>query len=330
MRTSARQVRIGITALMTCLGSCLHGVAAAQETGGQDAAPGCDLDVQRQVPADVEVGTAIELRLQARQSCYVLLALLDAHGVLELHMPTLGPVGPLLSGGQTVYLPTDSAAQRILTARLPYGSATLMVIGSSAPFPKSVQALFQSSDDPVSAMVASTEAAAVTDELLDSLGEGGGSPKIVRINYAVVVPAARSASYSAEQVVEYFTETTRSIAGPRLDVYVNFALNEADPLPQSAPMLELWGQVLTDPLLSSQRFRIGGHTDDLGSDALNADLSRRRAEAVRDILIRNYGVDASRLEVMGYGSEQPLVEGRSEEARAKNRRVDFERIGIFR
>jgi outer membrane protein OmpA-like peptidoglycan-associated protein len=51
-------------------------------------------------------------------------------------------------------------------------------------------------------------------------------------------------------------------------------------------------------------------------------LSKERAESVRQYLV-NKGVNANRLSAEGYGPDKPLVEGTSDEARAKNRRVQF-------
>ncbi len=71
-----------------------------------------------------------------------------------------------------------------------------------------------------------------------------------------------------------------------------------------------------------RRIRIEGHTDDVGSAKKNQELSQARAEAVRDFLIRR-GVDAERLQAVGFGNTRPLDSHRNAEARAKNRRVDF-------
>jgi len=64
-------------------------------------------------------------------------------------------------------------------------------------------------------------------------------------------------------------------------------------------------QVLGSPTLASRRTRIEGHTDASGSAVRNRDLSRRRAQSVADYLV-NSGIPAGRLEVVGYGSSQPL------------------------
>lgn len=70
------------------------------------------------------------------------------------------------------------------------------------------------------------------------------------------------------------------------------------------------------------RVEVQGHTDDVGDDAANLALSARRAEAVRNGLVRA-GIDASRLQAKGYGEKKPLVPNTSEAARQKNRRTVF-------
>lgn len=64
-----------------------------------------------------------------------------------------------------------------------------------------------------------------------------------------------------------------------------------------------------------------GHTDDVGSEQYNLTLSRNRANAVAAYLISR-GIPASRVETYGYGKEQPLVAGDTEEIRSINRRVE--------
>ncbi len=71
------------------------------------------------------------------------------------------------------------------------------------------------------------------------------------------------------------------------------------------------------------RIEISGHTDNQGSEEYNADLSQRRADAVKKYLIERSGIDSSRLETKGYGASQPVATNDSEEGRAKNRRTEF-------
>lgn len=64
-----------------------------------------------------------------------------------------------------------------------------------------------------------------------------------------------------------------------------------------------------------------GHTDSRASDEYNIALSQRRVDAIRKILIEQYGVDASRVSSIGYGESRPVADNNTVEGRALNRRV---------
>ena len=70
----------------------------------------------------------------------------------------------------------------------------------------------------------------------------------------------------------------------------------------------------------SLRLEVGGHTDAVGSDADNLDLSERRAKAVYDYLVLR-GVSADRLTYRGYGESRPVATNDTPEGRAANRRT---------
>ncbi len=67
---------------------------------------------------------------------------------------------------------------------------------------------------------------------------------------------------------------------------------------------------------------IEGHTDNVGKDELNQDLSQRRAESVRKYMI-DQGIDAGRLTAQGFGPSKPVADNDTKDGRAKNRRVEF-------
>ena len=67
---------------------------------------------------------------------------------------------------------------------------------------------------------------------------------------------------------------------------------------------------------------VEGHTDAIGTDEYNLDLSKRRATAVQDFLV-SQGVTAKRLSAEGYGESRPVADNETEEGRQKNRRVDL-------
>lgn len=74
------------------------------------------------------------------------------------------------------------------------------------------------------------------------------------------------------------------------------------------------------------RVKIIGHTDSDGDDAKNMELSNKRALAVKTMLIKDFHIDASRMESEGRGESQPAVKNDSPENKAQNRRVEFVKL----
>lgn len=67
---------------------------------------------------------------------------------------------------------------------------------------------------------------------------------------------------------------------------------------------------------------IEGHTDNVGTDEYNLNLSQRRADSVVEYLVREHGIARSRLTAVGYGETSPLADNASEEGKRMNRRID--------
>jgi len=72
---------------------------------------------------------------------------------------------------------------------------------------------------------------------------------------------------------------------------------------------------------------IGGHTDDIGKNKTNQILSEKRAESVKQYLVGK-GIDPVRIKSKGYGESQPIESNKTEEGRAKNRRIEFKVLSI--
>jgi OOP family OmpA-OmpF porin len=71
------------------------------------------------------------------------------------------------------------------------------------------------------------------------------------------------------------------------------------------------------------KIRLDGYTDSVGTDAYNMKLSERRATAVKDYLIKEAGVDSSKITAVGHGEADPVADNKTPEGRAKNRRVEI-------
>ncbi|MDP2243000.1 OmpA family protein [Pseudomonas sp.] len=67
---------------------------------------------------------------------------------------------------------------------------------------------------------------------------------------------------------------------------------------------------------------VEGHTDSVGTDTYNQQLSEKRASAVREVLVNQYGVEGQRVNAAGYGETQPVADNATESGRAINRRVE--------
>jgi len=99
---------------------------------------------------------------------------------------------------------------------------------------------------------------------------------------------------------------------------LSFATGSAMLQPSTRPVLDRFAQGLDTTL----RVRIVGHTDSTGGDAINEPLSLERARSVRDHL-RDRGVPANRMDVVGRGSRDPVADNGNDAGRASNRRVEL-------
>lgn len=71
------------------------------------------------------------------------------------------------------------------------------------------------------------------------------------------------------------------------------------------------------------RVEIGGHTDPSGTDKANLKISEKRAQSAKKYLMDKFGIAENRLVIKGYGATKPIADNKTQEGRAKNRRVEF-------
>jgi outer membrane protein OmpA-like peptidoglycan-associated protein len=101
---------------------------------------------------------------------------------------------------------------------------------------------------------------------------------------------------------------------------VLFASNKADLLPSAQNRLNQVAEALAGS--HERTVTVEGHTDSLGSDASNKDLSMRRADTVRNFLVAR-GLSPDRTKSEGLGKDRPIADNLSAEGRANNRRVEI-------
>jgi len=101
---------------------------------------------------------------------------------------------------------------------------------------------------------------------------------------------------------------------------VRFPVNKAEISDEAKALID----EATAPLVKENRgvwFEIEGHTDNTGDAAYNFKLGEERAMAVRDYIAMKHAVALNRLNVISYGEEKPVVDNKTREDRAQNRRV---------
>jgi outer membrane protein OmpA-like peptidoglycan-associated protein len=126
-----------------------------------------------------------------------------------------------------------------------------------------------------------------------------------------------------QAALSQIAETRRTALGLVMNLnsdYLKFDFDKAELHPADKELLSrIAGILMASP---DYTVSVNGHTDDVGTDEYNQKLSERRAQAVRDYLVKA-GLPASIFTVTGHGKKRPLVPGTSEKARAKNRRVEL-------
>src|SRR5262245_28248648 len=138
--------------------------------------------------------------------------------------------------------------------------------------------------------------------------------QVVRISYD-----CNSAPDAESRLERALRETGRA------DVYeIYFEFNSDRIRDESEPTLREIAAVMTRH--PDWKLGIEGHTDSIGSDAFNQDLSQRRAAAVKNALTTRLSVNGQRLTAAGFGESRPKDRNDTLEGRARNRRVELVRL----
>jgi outer membrane protein OmpA-like peptidoglycan-associated protein len=86
------------------------------------------------------------------------------------------------------------------------------------------------------------------------------------------------------------------------------------------------GAALASDELGDFRFSVEGHTDSIGTESANMQLSRARAQVVKEYLIAR-GVPPERLATVGHGEKEPVAGNETDDGRQRNRRVELINLG---
>jgi outer membrane protein OmpA-like peptidoglycan-associated protein len=92
---------------------------------------------------------------------------------------------------------------------------------------------------------------------------------------------------------------------PKIDLEIQFDYNSADISSNSLPSVQALGKALSNSNLRGSTIVVAGHTDAIGGEAYNQDLSERRADSIKRYLTEKYGINGTDLVTVGYGKTKP-------------------------
>jgi len=113
---------------------------------------------------------------------------------------------------------------------------------------------------------------------------------------------------------------TVSAAKPRIDLEIKFDFNSAEIAKSAIADVNNLGKALSDPDLKGSTFVLAGHTDGVGGEEFNQDLSNRRADSVKRYLTEKFGLAADHLVAAGYGKTR--LKNPKNPSAPENRRVE--------
>ena len=157
----------------------------------------------------------------------------------------------------------------------------------------------------------------VTKNGVESGSAGKGDGFSVKVS-AAAKPAVDAAGVPIQAPIAATLEETG-----RVQLYINFATDKAEPLPSSAPVLAELLSVMRDK--QDLKLQLVGHTDSQGGADYNMDLSQRRAASIYLFLVQS-GIQPDRLSATGHGLTEPIADNNTLDGRALNRRVEAKQM----
>jgi outer membrane protein OmpA-like peptidoglycan-associated protein len=149
---------------------------------------------------------------------------------------------------------------------------------------------------------------------------GSGSQlQVIKITYPQEPQPRKTEVKTAPSAIELQLKEKKKV--DIYGIYFDFASDHLKP--ESTPVLEEIAGVLNDN--PDWNLNVNGHTDNIGGDPYNLDLSKRRAAAVKQALIAQYHITPERLSTDGFGASRPVDTNDTLAGRARNRRVELTR-----
>jgi outer membrane protein OmpA-like peptidoglycan-associated protein len=166
------------------------------------------------------------------------------------------------------------------------------------------------------------------------LGDAGDALQLVKVSYPQPPPSPSNSGSASAPAGSGGAPAGSGGGGQQIEqelkqkgqaeiygIYFDFASDKIKP--ESEPVLREIAEALTHN--PAWILRVEGHTDNIGGDDYNMDLSQRRAESVKLALVTRYHIAAGRLTPQGFGATRPKEPNDTLAGRARNRRVELVR-----
>jgi outer membrane protein OmpA-like peptidoglycan-associated protein len=277
--------------------------AELQKLQGNWPAALFSVDVSGLKDGIVQADQPLQVEYEAAQPGYVAYLRMTSHGEVSL---TRAAPGTNVSG--SFWLPPAASLGRerdvFIFANRPldalFDGGNVKTVGSS---PQQIQAF--------------------TQRLVQLQGQGA---LIATRRYDYIVDAPSGVTqYTTRSIirqVEAGSVPGHPAGQPRFPARIEFEFDSDRLTDRGKRDLDVFGAALTSRL-QDRKVTLEGHTDDLGTDQYNMDLSERRARAAKQYLIETFGITTNRIDVQGKGKEGAIGSNTTEADRSRNRRVDF-------
>lgn len=153
---------------------------------------------------------------------------------------------------------------------------------------------------------------------LNCKGEGGSAESTAAV--AVTAPAPPPPPPVVEAAQPKASAAAVRFCNKPAILMINFDVDKHNIKPQYHNELKTVGDFLKE--FPASHGEISGHTDSTHTKAYNQKLSERRANSVKEYIIKNFGIAPERLTSKGYGLEKPIATNKTKEGKAKNRRIE--------
>jgi outer membrane protein OmpA-like peptidoglycan-associated protein len=305
--------------LLCCIALTAQGATMQQIQELQTSWPDAQLTLTLEADHDdgaVVVGDDIRYRLVGNRDGICYLLHLDSVGAATLMKPDNCESADV-SGFSTLFPSTDSLS---VTAPLGVEQVFAFLVGAQLPEAERLLADGQA--------FASLETQEDFDAFVNEITSAASTSNVAMAELSYEVNSNEdSLQFTTRGIVRKVVEGTKKDEGNvavSFDVQsILFDFGSAVLSESSRAQLDAFGAALQSAQLEGVQLRVAGHTDDIGDDDYNRNLSQQRATTVTRYIQDNFQIPDERLKAQGLGESKPLMPNDSEDNRALNRRVEM-------